>query len=768
MKIVFNKKNGQWKGINRSTGKTVLEKAEYRLDNLILQKWSPAKSNLSFSTKKSSKSTTLTLKIRPTTGYIPTLLIHYKIHCDSNHMEISWSIINHQKIEIRCCDIEVINNASLFSDHKISKKKSLKGGAGASSNLVEDTWFQETFNSLMLTGIVDKKRETIVVGGLGYSEFARKINVQQINTSLNFHERKKVEHFGNFLSLDVWDPQGKRIAAGETYRSPDSSYIDFITEDPFLSLEQYGKALATANNAKPHPYDFPTLCGWMVEVFTGGKAINHSSGLINEVEIAEKNGLLKYTPLAARLEPDFYCYSDQGDTQQGWWDDEHFVKYGALSKPYNTFEKFCKGVTDKGGIPFTYMQVSMPSNDFAIKHPEWMLNNDISRLHYIHAHHKPFVRYDFTDSGFQKHMRKVWKYFKRAGLKGIKFDYPETAWAKDGGFDDLSYTTSSAYRKVFSLCKEGLGSDSYIHERNLGGKTHENAPCLDITAGIVDLQRVWGDASHFEAEMASRMGLRWYKSRSVFHYYPDGKSFIDKGVAIPEYQRRSFLSLIGFLGGRLEIGTSIGSMDKAMFHDTTRLYPIFKGTKSPRPVDMLCNKEHPEVYDYEVSEDWHQVLLVNNDKKNKFISTKLAASNIDEGGLNLKGKDKWHAFDFWSQKYLGCFKVSELLKIKLRSGESAMISLRRQSKQPQLISTNRHFMQGMVECHNIQWKDKSLVGSLDVIGEETFVMSIALNSKKLNSVEVSTGTAQIKTQKNDIVDIMVSSKENARIDFRLF
>jgi hypothetical protein len=29
---------------------------------------------------------------------------------------------------------------------------------------------------------------------------------------------------------------------------------------------------------------------------------------------------------------------------------------------------------------------------------------------------------------------------------------------------------------------------------------------LDVTAGVIDLQRVWDDSSHFEPEMASRNG----------------------------------------------------------------------------------------------------------------------------------------------------------------------------------------------------------------------------------------------------------------------
>jgi len=365
------------------------------------------------------------------------------------------------------------------------------------------------------------------------------------------------------MELACWDPQGKLVAPGKTYMSPDTSYVNASTKDPFEALEAYGEALRLANNAHPKRYNFPTLCGWMVSTkhLGEGKPVNNSPGLVEQTRIAKERGFMKYTPLAVRLEPDSYCHSNYGDTQQGWWDDEHWGMYppgsptgpdpdnASLQKPYETFSKFCKAVAALGGIPFTYFQSSMPSNDFAAAHPEWMLKEDLSRLHVNHAHHRPHVRYDYTHPGFQEHCLGVWRRLRKAGLKGVKFDYPETAWAWHGGFRDRSFTTTSAYCELFRLCREGLGEEAYIHERNLGAKTHENAPRLDATAGIVDLQRVWGDASHFEPEMASRIGLRWYKSRRVFLYYPDGKSFYRDGKPLPDYQRRAFLTLIAFLSG---------------------------------------------------------------------------------------------------------------------------------------------------------------------------------------------------------------------------
>ena len=134
--------------------------------------------------------------------------------------------------------------------------------------------------------------------------------------------------------------------------------------------------------------------------------------------------------------------------------------------------------------------------------------------------------------------------------------------------------------------RQGLGADAYIHERIMGFKLVD-VPCTDVNAGIVDLQRVWPDASHFEPEMSSRIGLRWYKQGTVFRYYPDGKSFHQNGVELDRTHRRTFLTLIGLLSGRIELGTSFGKLTDEMIYDLTRFYPILPNGKSFRPVDFL-------------------------------------------------------------------------------------------------------------------------------------------------------------------------------------
>jgi len=156
----------------------------------------------------------------------------------------------------------------------------------------------------MLTCAVNNQRRTIVVGGLKYKEFFRRAIFSSKDRTMTVH---------------CEDPQGKYIATKQTYHSEDMVLLDFVTVNPFTSLENYGVAMRQANNAKPNMYDFPTLCGWLVSHggFGEGRPLNNSPGLVEQTKLAKEAGIMKYTPIAVRLEPDYYCFKNFGDTQQG-------------------------------------------------------------------------------------------------------------------------------------------------------------------------------------------------------------------------------------------------------------------------------------------------------------------------------------------------------------------------------------------------------------------------------------------------------------------
>ena len=91
---------------------------------------------------------------------------------------------------------------------------------------------------------------------------------------------------------------------------------------------------------------------------------NRGDGLVQEAKDTQATGLTRFMKVGSRLEPDTYPWRDNGNTSQGWWTDDRLLKYNKLAAPIDTFEKFCQGIIEADGVPFTYHQVNMPSRDF--------------------------------------------------------------------------------------------------------------------------------------------------------------------------------------------------------------------------------------------------------------------------------------------------------------------------------------------------------------------------------------------------------------------
>jgi hypothetical protein len=679
------------------------------------------------------------------TKLIPEYRFAFTLLDGHSWVELQAGIKNTLPNDCRFMKAELFSNAVLFPGATISSLQTLNGAAGVTMPEVLGDTTRESTNSMLLTALVNGKRQSIVWGGLRYQYYYANTLYQKDKRSIN---------------LFMNDPVGKLIKQNEEWWAPDTYYLGAGENNPFTALEQYGLAMREANNAKPNVYDFPTLCGWAVGNLSGGKDINNSVALVTEMDEANKCGLTKYTKVAVRLEPDSYCYMD-GNTEQGWWDDAHWSKFGHLVKPYDTFAKWCKAVKDRNGIPLTYFQSGMPSDDFARAHPDWMLGNDISQLQLYHRHHQPYVRYDYTDKEFQKYTLAMWQRLRKDGMVGIKFDYPETAWNPQGGYEDPAATTTSSYRQMFQLCREGLGPEARIHERNLG---ESGRPTLDVTAGIVDIQRTAWDNNQYEAQFVTTGGLRWYKARSVFTYYPDSKAIHPHSAET----RQSLLTMIALTSGRLELATPFEMLTPEMVKDISRIYPMYHGLKSPRPVDAFTGNKDPRVYDLELTPSWHQVTLFNSGKERTTIAVNLHTPMVD-GGLALDSTAEYYVYDFWKDAFVGKLKGNATLSAELNSLACAMYAVRKAQTVPQLLSTNRHILQGWMEIKDLQWNNakKTLAGKAAVVAGEPFKIVVAANKWKL--LQVKSNASSIKwenhPQSSDLKILVIENNATSDIEW---
>jgi hypothetical protein len=550
---------------------------------------------------------------------------------------------------------------------------------------------------------------------------------------------------GGRIPADLYaaDPVGRLVDAGRSYLPNDRFYVDFTTADPFEALERYGLRLRAAQKAAPNLYDFPTVCAWYVGLF-GYPADNRperskyriatTPGLVEEMDRIGKTGFLKYARAAVRLVPDTYA----PDNEQGWWDDAHWRKFLHYMEPYETTRKYGAAIRARGGLPFTYFQLVNESRDFRQAHPEMLLAGDSSR------------GLDYTNPVARAHMRRVYASMRAGGIAGMMFDYPNDMWVSQtvrGGFQDRHATAASAYRTAFALAKEGLGPNSWIHERVLG------PPLSDITLGVVDSQRVWGDTSAIEPEMVSRCGLRWYKNRVVCSYDMDAKNLLD-GWKRPGFDvsdrdgRRMLLTMAYVAASRLLLATSFRDMPPDTLYDLERTFPYHTRPRSARPVDAFISRQWPKVYDFTVNARWHQVTFFNNEEpaRTRELSVALSGEPVS-GALGLDPAGEYYVYDFWNDRFVGRFRGRERLRQVLRPGEARMLSIHRVENHPQFLSTNRHVMQGYVDMVGTpKWDERRLrlTGRSKVIGGETYKFVLVGNGYRPVGCAVSEGTGRLE------------------------
>ena len=543
--------------------------------------------------------------------------------------------------------------------------------------------------------------------------------------------------------LFATDPVGKRVDPGQTYQPADRFYINANTTDPFAGLEQYAIDVKTAQKVKLSMYDFPTVCLWYAENsgYGGGKAENTTLGAVNEMTIIKNKGFLKYSRASVRLVPDSYL----PDNQQGWWDDKHWQrsdvdhnasKNGQYVEPYETSEKWGKAVTELGGIPLTYIQTAFRSEDYAKAFPEHMLFNKryawraepqdtsgpmFKTWQQTWTRNVKVWGYDYTDPGFLKHMEEVYRNLKAGGIRGLMFDYPFSGWASGGGMEDDYSTTGAAYRKIFQLAYDGLGPESYVDERLMEKGS-------DVTLGWVASMRTENDTDEMDGVTVTRCGLCWYKNRVLYNQDTDSKNIVR--LEGNRDKVRAVLTMAYVTTGRFLLANSFSQFSDSTYWDVTRTFPYHTTPQTARPVDAFVS-DIPRVYDFRVNDEWHQVTFYNSDPDvGRTIGIRMAGEQAD-GALNLKPDRNYLVYDFWNDRFCGVFKGDSRIEQTLRPGEARMLSVREQTGHPQVVSTNRHVMQGYLDMENPAWNPdrKELSAISHVIGDDPYILTIACNGR---------------------------------------
>jgi len=300
-----------------------------------------------------------------------------------------------------------------------------------------------------------------------------------------------------------------------------------------------------------------------------------------------------------------------------------------------------------------------------------------------------------------------------------------------------------------------------VHERNMIRGS-------DIAIGLVASTRTEMDTDAMDGPTVTRCGLRWYKNRVLYNQDTDSKNLVR--LQDSRDQVRAVLTMAYVCTGRLLLANSFSEFSPETLEDLTRTFPYHTTPKSARPVDAFVS-EVPSVYDFEVDPQWHQVTFYNPDQdSSKLLGIDISGPQV-EGALGLNKEKVYYLFDFWNKHFIGKQDGDSRLEQELRPGEARMISVRECLDHPQVISTNRHIMQGYLDMTSVEWDEKRqvLTGVSKVVGEDSYVITIASNGynhNKISCKDQDTKT-QISSTKDGLILLRLERPENGKVEWSL-
>ena len=712
------------------------------------------------------------------------LQVQFTLYPQKTFVEIGFGFKNLSKEPVRLRRASVIDCERFMDGCDRDIMQLLNGGSGIKRTMVVRRKDLAAENNLLCFFADPKQPRSLTAGGLTYADF-----------------RKYVRVNGNSLVMFADDPVGRRVDSGQTYESADTFYVDGQTDNPFESLEAYAAYSQKARGIDLNYYTFPSTCMWFLAVNHFGAdtgSTNNTVGAVQEAKRIAESGFLKYSPVAVRLVPDNY----EQDNQQGWWDDTHWQMYGRkrrcvverhYEKPYETTQKWAAKVRQLGCIPLTYFQPGIRSEDYAEAFPNHMLYNQAHKYikkdgkivadpHWVmgdrgipdvlnpgkwHAGYGKRYQetYDYTDPGFAEHWTQVNNNLAHGGVQGVFYDYPDRAFAKRGGMEDRVATATSGYRNMYRIAREQMGKAAYLQER-LG-------PGSDATLDFVSSVRTAGDTNVINPKLLNQVAVRWYKNRRLTNYDMDGKALLRYGHGknvhdIDPVLRRAILTLSYAVSGRLLLTESFRLFTGEVLHDLSRIYPFHATTLSARPLDAFI-RDIPTVFDFSISDDWHQLILHNDGKAIREFTLPISGDTAF-GAIGLEAEKDYYCYDFWNNRFAGRVNGSGALTQSVEPGEARMLSIHAAAPHPQWISTDRHVMQGYVDfVKKPQWDGAtgSLDAISDVIENEPYRVVIALNGYRPQKVQADGARAEISVRPDNpnLADLTIKSKTNARVDW---
>lgn len=217
---------------------------------------------------------------------------------------------------------------------------------------------------------------------------------------------------------------------------------------------------------------------------------------------------------------------------------------------------------------------------------------------------------------------------------------------------------------------------------------------------------------------------------------------------------------------RLLLANSFGTLDAARVYKLSRIYPFHQFARSARPLDAFT-ADYPRVYGMKLTDKWSSLTFFNEDEEHpQKVSIKL--SGIEGcGGVGLQADKRYYVYDFWNDKLIGAFGGNDTLEQELRKGEARQMAVREVENNPQVLSTDRHLLQGFLELSEVFWNGETqeLTGCAELVEGEPMHIAIAINGWQPRHCTVSDKEVicSLENSSEDVVKLSLESEHGGKV-----
>lgn len=548
-----------------------------------------------------------------------------------------------------------------------------KGGIALEKSLLTDS---NTVQSWWNLGIFsDYGQESMVIG---YTKTQNSLGRLQVLKNNN-----------QDLSLIVESVFNPGFTLGKSQKISSDKCIIVLGSDPYSALESYAAEIARETVKTPSHI----VNGWCNWFYT--------------LDAFDEKEILRNASFASKILKPYgleYIQIDEGfQTTHGEWQSNNRFPHG--------LKWLCDSIKVLGLKPGIWLAPFVISENSVVykNHPEWLIQDENGTPKRIgpwpneetdwYKSENP-KRYclDISQPDAEKwYAALVDTVANLWGFEMIKVDFVAWTVFSANRFHNPSASPAQVYSKAMEIMRKVAGENCHILDCGPGLINFKN-----INSMRIEYDQNYGYATeawkqYFEgpSSSAGAAGKRYYFHDKIWVNDID-HICLD---LLPTLNAQAAATLIALSGGNVISGDRLMDLSESKIDILKKVFP---GTiENARPVDLLEN-DPPTVFASHLAKDsaeWDLVAFFNPDR-DKQIQKQFS---LDRFWLDTT--KTYLCFDFWNERFIGEF--SKNFAATVLPGNVSLYSFREKAGVPQVVATNRHIKQGVVELENVYFDKKN-------------------------------------------------------------